>query len=217
MAIAFVQAAGTVGTSVFNLAYGSSNTAGSLLIAVIRISNGTGAITVSDSLNPNWTSAVANVNGTSNDAIFFLPNCAAGANTVHVAQSGEGACEFLIAEYSGLALTSPLDKTASSLGTSATGSVGPTATTTVANELIIAGFSNESANGLTFTNGTGYTIRTNAQGNVVLEDQIVSAKAAYSASIGFGSSVQYSGLIATFKAPVLSGNPNSLMLLGLGT
>ena len=217
MAIAFVQAVGSVGTGIFNLAYGSANTVGNLLIAVIRISSGTGAITVSDSRNPNWASAVANVNGSSNDAIFYLPNCAAGANTVHVAQSGEGACEFLIAEYSGLALSNPLDKVISSLGTSATGNVGPTATTTSPNELVIAGFSNESANGLTFTPGSGYTVRTNAQGNVVVEDQIVAATGAYSASIGFGSSVQYSALIATFKAATLSSNPNSLMLLGCGT
>jgi hypothetical protein len=54
-------------------------------------------------------------------AIFYAENIAAGANTITVADSISGvALRFAILEYSGVALSNPLDLTASAQGISAT-------------------------------------------------------------------------------------------------
>src|SRR5207245_11309835 len=79
--------------------------------------------------------------GRLSQSIYYAPNvaaAAAGANTVNV--SFNVAAEFAdirILEYSGLAAVSPVDVTASAIGSTATSST-PAAVTTNASDLLVA-------------------------------------------------------------------------------
>ena len=220
MAIAFVQAAGTnngavASTTNVPLAYGSNNGAGHLLVLAGRFSNnGTGtptSISIADSRN-TWVVLQSFVNVNSRLVFAYAANCSAGANTVTVTANGAGAngafYTFSIAEYSGIATSTPVDKNTTAPGgtTSTSASAGPV-TTTIANELLFGWFFNETANGLTLTAGSGYTIRNNPSnaGNGGIEDNIVSATGSYSATMTFSSAVNWGGGIVTF-AGASAGN-----------
>ncbi len=214
MAIAFVQSNnGTTLLTPDPIAFVSNNTAGSLLIATARLTAVVGAISVSDTQGNTWVSAVQQQNNTAGrwQVIFYAKNCKAGANTVTITSAvSQGRIEGVIAEYSGLDTTAPLDQVAganSGAGTGTVATAGPV-TTTSASELLIGAFSNETADGLTFTAGASYTVRDKSNGNEVLEDRIVAATGSYSAPITMSSSVSWTASMATFKAaPVgISGN-----------
>lgn len=220
MAIAYVQSAGNAGTSV---AFGAGNTAGNLLVFAY---GGGGAVTgLSDTRGNTWTRAVWQTDaGISLAAeIWYAMNCAAGANTV-TRTGGFGSFEYLmVAEYSGLALSSALDKTASAnygglLGNPPTS--GATSTTVEADELLIGVISNDSTRSVTWD--SPWVERQDGLGNSrggSLAEQVVSSTGAYTASGVLSGAAGWQALIATFKAAGGGGGaarPPTLMLLGCG-
>ena len=111
-------------------------------------------------------------------------------------------------QVSGLA-ASPVDQTATKTSTTAgaNATVGPTGTTTVANELVFAAFGLDISNGPpTFTAGTGYTALTNSAADnewgTYPEYQIVSTTGAYTATGSWaptGDIDDWAAAIVTFK------------------
>jgi hypothetical protein len=207
MAIAFVQSAGVAGHS---LAFTSNNTAGNLLILAVGAG---GAVTgVSDTRGNTWVKAV-NYDESSTillaTEIWYAENCAGGANTVSYT-GGFSSFEYMgIAEYSGVATSSSLDKTQKArwpdpVQSSAADS-GATATTAQSAELLIGAIGNESSR--TATWGGSFTERQDGLGTsrgLTLADRIVSSTGAYSATATLSGVCSWQSLIATFKAAAAS-------------
>ena len=173
-------------------AYLGPNNAGNTLTVMARFFNVSGGPTISDTQGNTWTLRQDITNGSSHDVYWDCVNCKGGPNTVTVSYTSTGT-QVVIAEYANIAR---FDQITSATGTSTTGT-SPNITPAANNALVIGWFSNESANGLTFTAGSGYTLRNNAQGNVVLEDKVLQTAASTNATITFSQSVNwFAGIVS---------------------
>jgi glucose/arabinose dehydrogenase/chitodextrinase len=169
-----------------SVTYNSGQTLGNTNVLVIGWNDATSNITsVTDSAGNAYQVAVPTFRGSGlSQAIYYAPNirsAAAGGNTVTVTFNQAAAyVDLRIAEYSGLATTSPFD-----VGTSATGASGGTANsgsvnTSASDELLVGA-------GMTagvFTGaGTNFTQRVITSPDAdILEDRSVSAIGGYSAT-----------------------------------
>jgi hypothetical protein len=210
MAITLVQKAGAAYTS-NALAFGSNNTAGNFLIAIVRCQFTGGTITVSDTQGNTWN-YVRGPDAQLGPVLAYAMNCKAGANTVTWGGPGQ-VLSGGIAEYSGIAKSNALDvsnNTGTGTGTAVdSGAVN----TNFANELLIAALSsgNKTISSASMTeqeptSGTSFG---------VFFDRIVSATGSYKLTCTLGSSATWATALASFVAA--SGVPNSLMLTGCGT
>jgi hypothetical protein len=228
MSIALVQKANVAasGSTSQSGAYGSNNTLGNLLVALVWTDSGQTLSSMTDTLGNTWVQALAigPLSANSNLYIMYVANCNAGANTVTATGSGSGTFpQFVLAEYSGVAVSSPLDKTASATNSSGGTSFasGNTANTTVANELLIGIFGQPSGTTTTLTPGSGWTnegqVRSGTVPDVAFFDQIVASIGAYGLTGTSSASIAWGAGIATFKAASVStGIPGALTLLGCG-
>lgn len=185
------------------ITFPASNVAGDFLVLVVRTTTGGGgfphATTITDSLGNTWHKAISTAYGpAAQQDVWYVENCAAGSNTVTLTTTLAVFWQIVGAEYSNVALSGSLDQDNFASTTSTTPNSG-SVTTTLADELIIGGVSNETANSLTLAPGTGYTERNNSDGNVFLQDMIVSATGSYSSSGTYSSNVWWGASIATFK------------------
>lgn len=203
MAIARVQATGTTSNVV---AYGSDNTAGNLLVMCTTTSDDVTGVT--DTAGNTWVKAVDlfDSGGPLAVDIWYVENCKAGANTVTAANSfGSSFCAIWVAEYSGIATSTSLDKTASALDPTNNPNFdsGATSTTSQADELLVGAAGNLAGLTSTWTSPDTEQFDSTAGANrhLSVADQIVSATGTYSASGTWSSSTSNDPvLIATFKA-----------------
>jgi hypothetical protein len=219
---------GTNTVASFTVTMSAAPAIGNTLVAVITTrGNSANRVNSISQAGVTWTKASGaegiNTNATSGSTteIWYGKSITAGVGTVATiafpaATSLRAAA--VIAEYSGVLLDSPLDKTSSASGNSATASTGTSAATTQTHELWIGGigFRDSSYNLGTPTNGfttiasansTNGTTNTNAKANFL--EKIVSATG-IAGSSGSVTSSRWSGAIATFKA----ASTNSLSLSG---
>lgn len=208
------------GTSIA-LAYGSNVTAGSLLVCHVYANHGVTGI--ADSRTQTWSSAVSVTdNATYTLATYYFPNTTAGANTVTVTFAGTITYASLqIAEYSGCATSTPLDKFASNSQTdpgTGTNAVTSGSVTTVTDGQLIVGWTSALvAGGSTVSAGTGFTGRTNIFGDTLHEDQVQTSAGAIAATFTTTSATaDFITLIATFKAASVSTPAHHMLLLGVG-
>lgn len=82
-------------------AFASNNTAGNTLVVVCGVGN-TGTIAVTDSLSNTYTKVTTATQGSVQAGIFFVSNCAGGANTVTVTPSASVSVAVEIYELSGI-------------------------------------------------------------------------------------------------------------------
>lgn len=160
--------------------------AGHALFAIVA-ADASNAPTVSDNINGAWPAAIYSTFNSIRLAIFCLPNTAAGVTTITVANNG-----FIVAfvgEYRGIALSSVLDKSASSSGATASPyTSGNTATTALAEELLIGAVATGQTSALGATPTGSWTFPTPAVGNTTdgdylgVQTQIVSSTGAYAAT-----------------------------------
>ncbi|MBY0471709.1 hypothetical protein K2X30_11135 [bacterium] len=129
----------TTSVSSLPLAFSSNNTAGNLIVVACQYRNAaaqTATASVSDSRGntyaPVGNQARANVG---RGYLFYAANVAAGANTVTCTFSSAQDSMMYIAEYNGVATTSPLVGSNTGSGSSATPNIS--VTTTAANDLVI--------------------------------------------------------------------------------
>lgn len=204
--IAFVQATlnGTIFASGSScaIAYDSNVTAGNFLAGITYSANVGATVSCVDSLGQTWSEAQSQVQSTDGNImkIVYFANTVGGANTLTCTWTGGGPtfrCGVL--EYSGVATTTPLDQHTSAQGAAGTADSG-NVTPSQDNELVIMAASN--SNGTTFTIGTG-TKRVNVPDATTTRigagEEIQTTATARQSSWTFGSSGNWSSLIATFK------------------
>ena len=207
---AFVQGGDTqVGSgTTASLAFPSANTAGNLIVVYVVWDN-PGTVTVSDTRGNTYTAATARQTWGSNWSAqaFYASNILGGSNTVK-ATFGTAITSFGIVylhEYSGLATASPVDASASAVGTSASMSSGAV-TTTQANDLLFA--AGASANTVT-TPGTGFTPRLTGFGNLT-EDRVVTTTGSYAGTATQNGTTWVMQLLAFRVASTAIGPPTKL-------
>lgn len=189
---AFVQGAQAAATSV---AFTSANTAGHLLVCAVENNSFVGPLAVSDTAGNTWVSAVGPESNSDSQAvqIFYVANSKSGSNTVSVTGTGGNYTNMVVAEYSGVATTSPADGSAEASGSSATAATGSFAVTS--GDLVVA-MGMMGAGGTTA--GSGFTSR-GTDTFSMLEDQIASGATANATLTG--TSHPWSIVAAAFKVP----------------
>jgi len=188
-------------------AVGATNT----IIVTLVLYNNSGPVTVTDSgLNSYAPNAdVTDAFGV-RTLVFSAPVATALTTSSTIAANFNANVQYKNASafyVSGLVAASPADRTATATNATAPAvSVGPTATTSQANELLIGAFGvNDGGSTASFTAGTGYTaLPSNVTGSglaIFPEYRIVAATGAYSATGTLGGThSDWSGAIVTYKA-----------------
>lgn len=221
MAITRIQyKRGTSTGSSISLTLTSTPTYHNLLVAVIGTYNGytyadvnsisQGGVTWTKQVEQTWAYYPACVNG--EIWVGVVTSLSASKNiTVNLSAGGGTVGKVAdICEYSGLAISGYLDKTASNFGSGGT-DTGTTATTTQNNELWVGGVCWAGANGTQSTPQNGFTLIDGALYNynstAFLEKIVSSIGAATSGTTRSSSTGGWVGVIATLKASITpSGN-----------
>ena len=199
--------AGTSGNaSSITASYGSAPTQGNLLVLVHHYRN-TGTVT----LPGGWTQAVVKQSAGSKITIAYKIAGVAEGSDVTVSVSSADDQTITIFEYEGIETVSPLDQTASDVGSLTSCSTGTTPTTTTANQLLIAGVGLNGASGgwaNTWTNG--FTQQSTVVSTVSIDNQvsasstaarIVVATGGYETTESWTTGRSCQAAIVTFQAP----------------
>lgn len=177
--------------------------AGDFLVLVARLAaaGNINSLSISDPANGAWSQAVVtSLVATNVFFIYYVSSSLGGNITVTVTPGINSSYQMIMAEYAGPAGSPALDQNPAAATGSSSTATSNTATTTQARELLIAMVGNATANGRTLTQGAGFTLRNTSNGNVGLEDQLVTAIGGYSASFGIsGTPVTWTCAIATFR------------------
>jgi len=207
-------------TTASSLSFPSNNTAGNLIVVAMRAGRSGEVFTVTDSNGNSYRQAAqmdVTVDVPAGDtlAIFYAENIKNGPNTVTVADSLSGATlRFAILEYSGIVPANSLDGMMTAQGTSNSPSSG--SITTTANGDLLVGII-MSAEGMTFSAGTGYTLRDQVPGSpdtkLITEDRIQALAGSASATAALSSSNAWGAAIAAFRASAGSSPPVSDLIL----
>src|SRR5215472_1215142 len=206
---AFVQGRDTLVTSgtTAKLAFNHANTAGNLIVVYVVWDN-PGTVKVSDTRGNTYKAATARQTFGNNWSaqVFYASSILGGSNTVKAA-FGTAITSFGILylhEYSGLAKQSPVDVSASAVGTSASMSSGAVTTTHPKDLLFAAG-----ASDLTVTHGTGFTTRLKGFGNLT-EDRAVTTTRSYTATASQSGTTWVMQLVAFRIASTALGPPTKM-------
>jgi hypothetical protein len=226
----FVQSAGTSSTgTLVNIAAPSmpSTAINNLLVASVTWSS-FGPITLtgcSDSLGNTYAVAAQAIDTaqTQGVAVCYAVNThGPGAAVITATFSATTTFRGIsVAEYSGVATTSPVDVTASNFGAVtggvANGATSTTATTTVNGDLIVGGFG-VTQNGGTMSAGTGaitFTIRNNQSTvSVNTEDGLQATAGSVAATETDSSTGRYAGVMVAFKAGAIITPASSILTIG---
>lgn len=214
MGTAYVQ---SKSAQAFTVSFTNPNTAGNLLV-VCTVGNATG-VTCVDSRNGNVYSKAFAEASTGSEILncFYFPNCAAGTNTVTI--TGGAFSRTIILEYSGVALTSPLDGTPNHLyGTSGLTPSSGNMSTNNANDLLLGFFGTSSTTTITAGTIGGATaaLRENVTSFSAVQDNNSLANAAgNNASIfNSSSSVSCDLYIVAFTAAHSGGGIGTVLTSG---
>lgn len=198
-----VQSNAAAATAVASLsaAFPSNNTAGNLIVALVRMSTITQVATVSDSAGNAYIDAVSQAQTADGHQIhiFYAANIRGGANTVQAAFSGTNNHPWLaVYEFSGLSATTALDQVGHAQGSSA----GPSTafTTTTSAELVFSAVGLPSSYTGTVGAGAGYTLLRQDAGSAraATEAGALNAAGQYAAGFNLSSAANWSMAVATF-------------------
>jgi hypothetical protein len=188
--------------------YTNPITAGNLLVVAIRIGDKSASATVTDNDGNAWQQVDRRAEaggGVGDDLeLWYVANASASPNsrpTVTVRSTVSASIRAVLAEYSGVLPSGPLDQHTTNVGTSTSLSVS-SAATSQANELVI-GYG-EVANGSAFTPGNGYTLDGGVPASpgtkLALQHRAASTSGSQSAGFTVTGSQPWAVGIATFKA-----------------
>jgi hypothetical protein len=190
-------------TTAATLAFSAKNTVGNWIAVCIRAGAVNETFSVSDSNGNSYRNAVQ-FNQTSDGftfAIFYAEKIVGGANTVRIGETASATLRIAILEYSGVATSGSLDRTATAQGSSASPGSG-IATTTVNGDLLLGAIM--TANSETFTAGAGYKIEESAPAEpgtkLIVVDQIQTTAGAASTGATLGEADFWGAGVAAFKA-----------------
>jgi hypothetical protein len=206
--IAFVNAAqgnlpGSAGATSCATSALSVTAGNTIIVGVSEYHANTTITDVTDSSGNDYIKCGNTEKGdTAHDAeIWIATNVNAGASTVITATFSDNTeyVNVLAAQYSGILSSSPCDASAAGVvGSSGTSHIsGTTATTSVANEVVI-GLWMDWSDGGTLSNGTATNMRITASG-AALTDKIVSSTGTQTNALISQKSTQMFSMIRTFK------------------
>lgn len=192
----------------------AASTSGNLLVATVGAAGAT-----SISAPAGWVRAVQNnVNAADTDEIWYYPSNPGGITSVTFSSSGTSMTAG-VSEWSGVAASSPLDKTGTSADANNTAlTVSTSAATTTDGQLAVTSFAHKTntAQPVTFTPGSGWT----NLGSTASLSVKVHGTADYRLGLAAGTISEQQtaslsggmlGAIATFKAePVCTGGSLTL-------
>jgi hypothetical protein len=197
---------GTVSTPQ-TLIFGSAITAGSTILVCVRGSGSfTGStLSVTDDKSNSYTldTSMPAISGTGSLFLYRASNVTGGGTTLTITPGTSTSLRVAGYEISGLAASSPLDKTAHASGNSislASGSI----TTTQANEFVLGCLMTGNDIGSNpMTAGSGWTsdININTTNAILLaESQIVSSTGTFNATASIGTADTWGALVASYGA-----------------
>ena len=195
------QDAGFVAST--TLAFLSTVTSGSLLIAGTRVGGITTTLAVSDDVNGAWTRT--REQDTVDDHSLFVDhflNSGSGTVTVTCDPSGTPYVRWIIGEYSQIATSGALDQVNSATGNSTSLASGNITTLQADETLICVGSVQADAS---FTPDADFTERQEIVLRVALEDRIVSATGTYQGTWSVSASSQWCCILASFKHAAAGG------------
>ena len=208
--IAIVQDRNTEVTSgtTASLPFSKANTAGDLIVVYVVWDN-PGSVTVTDTNGNTYAPATTRRTWGNNwsSQVFYASNIRGGSNTVKATFS-TGITSFgleYLHEYSGAASVSPVDVSASGVGTSAAMSSGAVATTQASDLLFGAGASDDAVT----SPGAGFTKRLTGYGNLT-EDRVVTTTGSYAATAKQNGATWVMQLVAFRAASSATGPPTKL-------
>lgn len=218
MAIAFVQSKAAASSGYPNsqaVTPDAAISAGSLLVANVGTSSGTAnIITVTDSKSQTWTKVNDHVVNGKNQSLWYCMNAGAGSTTITAGHSSGLSWAMEVMEFSGVATSAALDKSLPGVdSTWVQGhAVGPTASTTTADQVVIHGWAGGDITN-TFTKDGAYTAIIGINGGAgtyissAMQYKIVAASGTQSGTISTSSYDWGGSTIATFKAAASSSAP----------
>jgi hypothetical protein len=189
------------------LSYTNPVIAGDLLVVAVRLGNKAASGTVTDNNGNLWqlVDRRADTGSGSGDdlELWYAPNALAAPNsrpTLNVRSSLTATIRVVLAEYSGVLATAPLDQHTTQAGTSAAPAVS-SGLTTQPTELVL-GYG-EVENSTTFTPGAGYvldaTVPASAGKKLALEHIVSSAAGVQTASFNISTQAWAIGIV-TFRS-----------------
>jgi hypothetical protein len=194
------------------VAFDSNVTAGSLLLAIVRIGSLTETVTISDNNGGTTWSGTPDVGYYSNGsaartAVFSAPNASAGATTITATASAGGiALKMIIIEVSGAATASPFDAASTNLASSGTSLTTNSVTTAAATAFLVTVWNTNGPLG-SFTPTDGSTSRTEfLTERLYVSTRSAGAAGSYSGAATADASENWSGLIAAYKDFVASSS-----------
>ncbi|HJT00257.1 MAG TPA: hypothetical protein VJ756_14295 [Terriglobales bacterium] len=212
--IAYVQGTSkslAISSSQISDGYPFPQNAGDLNVVVVGWADTTSQIqSVTDSNGNSYSLAVPPKSSSSvTQAIYYASNIGGGVNTITVNFKQSAALPSIrILEYSGVAITSPLDVTASAAGTSSTnaGAIADSgsATTHFSNELI---FGADTDSNQTLKPGDPFVTRIFSTAADIAEDHVVNVPDTYGATVTVTPGSNWVMQMATFKASSQPSGP----------
>jgi hypothetical protein len=186
------------------LSFPAGTTAGNAIVVGVRLGSAVAfsTVSVSDDKGNTYVRDVQvddSVSGNQME-IFSAANVAGGTVVVTVTLTGGAvALRWGVCEYQGLVTSAPLDKTSTNNPNASNTSLNSnnTATTANANDLLV-GVGMTRNNTVTFTAGTGYALRFQAN-KIALEDKSVSATGAYNATETISVADTWMMAVAAYK------------------
>ena len=209
----------TTGTAVLSLSItlSAAIAAGSLIL--VSISNHNSAAVVPDSVTDTAGNTYTLITAANSNAVTAVLAYCVGASalasgdTITVTYASPRHIAMRAYSVSGIVASSAFDVSATqAAGTGTAASVGPTSTTSQADELVFATWAYQ--NSRTFTAGSGYTAGTadettsTIRGRVA-EWKIVAATGAQTADGTWNTSTTHAGVVATFKAQTSTAKSGS--------
>ena len=212
---------GGTATSFNVTALTAAPTAGNTLVAVISTcntgQNSVAGIGATSGTALNWQRAAQSTvvaNGTTTE-VWYAPVLAGAGSTVTINLAGTGyAAGAVVAEYRGVLTANPVDQVAVASGTSSTNpaNTGTTPATTQANDLAFGGIGLIYNNNGTFSSisgGSQITSVTSGSATSRVRLYAIATTVTTPATVSFAGTMNtpqnWSGAIATFKAPSISG------------
>lgn len=191
------------GASTTTSAFSSATTTGNLIVVSISTNGAANAVTsVTDTAGNTYAKVWSVANSSVTSDLWYAENITGGASqTVTVTVSTARATAVVAHEYSGISLTSSLDKSVTATGSSNAPASGNTPTTTVASEIVIGAVA-MLGGATTFTVGSGYTnLNQQLAANVATaqESLVTTSTGTQSAAFGASATTIWACGCVTFK------------------
>ncbi len=206
------------GVGSLSVSFSANNTAGNLIIAVVRMSTTSQTVNVTDSAGNIYVDAVSQAQIVDRHQLhlFYGKNVSGSSNTVTATFSSTNNHPWIaIYEYSGISTTNPLDQTAHAQGSSTSPDTGSTSVTSSANELVFAATSLPASYAGTVTASAGYILQQQDTGSsrAATEAGIANGTGTFHGAFNLSSATNWGAIVATLRPAASRDESPSIMLV----